>query len=113
MKEDVINNTKKSILEKYGGSEHLKSNNTVAQAESYVEFAPDGRVVKGLDIVIPKSKYIEDQLDGNHTKIWGSFWKEGQWGYGCCQNTIKNSYCLGNGNKDDKDKSNKRKIDAV
>ena len=31
----------------------------------------------------------------NHTSVWGSFWKNGQWGYKCCHSTIKASYCAG------------------
>ena len=44
---------------------------------------------------IPKSKYEEDIYINNHTSVWGSWWKDHQWGYKCCQQTIKNSYCTG------------------
>ena len=27
--------------------------------------------------------------------VWGSWWKDHQWGYKCCKQTIKNSYCTG------------------
>ncbi|KAI3920345.1 hypothetical protein MKX01_000684 [Papaver californicum] len=30
---------------------------------------------------------------GNHTTVWGSSWKDHQWGYKCCQQVTKNSYC--------------------
>ena len=53
-----------------------------------------GRVVKGVEVKA-RSRYDEDMLFNNHTKVWGSWWKEGRWGYACCHNTLKNSYCTG------------------
>lgn len=44
---------------------------------------------------MPKSKYEEDVHANNHTSVWGSYWKDHQWGYKCCQQTIRNSYCTG------------------
>ncbi len=31
----------------------------------------------------------------NHQKIWGSLWYNGKWGYACCGQFIRNSYCTG------------------
>lgn len=42
-----------------------------------------------------KSRYEEDALINNHTCVWGSWWKDGTWGYACCHQTVKNSYCTG------------------
>ncbi|KAL5659895.1 hypothetical protein ACJX0J_027020, partial [Zea mays] len=47
------------------------------------------------DVSLPKSKYEEDVFINNHTSVWGSWWKDHQWGYKCCKQTIKNSYCTG------------------
>lgn len=47
------------------------------------------------ELSVPKSKYEEDVYINNHTSVWGSWWKDQQWGYKCCQQTIKNSYCTG------------------
>ena len=47
------------------------------------------------DTSVPKSKYEEDVYINNHTSVWGSWWKDHQWGYKCCKQTIKNSYCTG------------------
>jgi len=47
------------------------------------------------DVALPKSKYEEDVFINNHTTVWGSWWKDHQWGYKCCKQTIKNSYCTG------------------
>jgi hypothetical protein len=27
--------------------------------------------------------------------VWGSWWHDGTWGYACCHQTVKNSYCTG------------------
>uniref|UniRef100_A0A803K9P6 Pre-mRNA-splicing factor SLU7 n=1 Tax=Xenopus tropicalis TaxID=8364 RepID=A0A803K9P6_XENTR len=32
--------------------------------------------------------------------IWGSYWKEGRWGYKCCHSFVKMSYCTGEAGKD-------------
>ncbi|XP_023522404.1 pre-mRNA-splicing factor SLU7-like [Cucurbita pepo subsp. pepo] len=46
-------------------------------------------------MALPKSKYEEDVFINNHTGVWGSWWKDHQWGYKCCKQTIRNSYCTG------------------
>ena len=28
-------------------------------------------------------------------QVWGSWWSGGQWGYACCHQSVKNSYCTG------------------
>jgi pre-mRNA-processing factor SLU7 len=35
----------------------------------------------------------------NHLGIWGSWWRDGEWGYKCCQSEIRNSYCAGEAGK--------------
>lgn len=45
--------------------------------------------------MVARSKYEEDVHPGNHTSVWGSWWHDGQWGYACCHQTIKNAYCTG------------------
>jgi pre-mRNA-processing factor SLU7 len=32
---------------------------------------------------------------GNHKAVWGSFWEDGHWGYACCGQLVKNSFCTG------------------
>jgi hypothetical protein len=44
---------------------------------------------------LPRSKYEEDVYINNHTSVWGSWWKDHQWGYKCCKQMIRNSYCTG------------------
>jgi len=87
---------KQSILEKYGGQEYLEAPKLgLAQTEDYVEYRYDGSIIRGHETGIPKSKYEEDVLLNNHTKIWGSYFEDGQWGFACCKNLVKNSYCTG------------------
>ncbi|OCT88364.1 pre-mRNA-splicing factor SLU7 [Xenopus laevis] len=102
-KEDFEHEQKKSILEKYGGQEHLNIPPVellLAQTEDYVEYSRHGTVIKGQEKAVAKSKYEEDILINNHTCIWGSYWKDGRWGYKCCHSFVKMSYCTGEAGKD-------------
>uniref|UniRef100_A0A6I8QNP1 Pre-mRNA-splicing factor SLU7 n=1 Tax=Xenopus tropicalis TaxID=8364 RepID=A0A6I8QNP1_XENTR len=68
-KEDFEHEQKKSILEKYGGQEHLNIPPTellLAQTEEYVEYSRHGTVIKGQEKAVAKSKYEEDILINNH-----------------------------------------------
>lgn len=90
---------KEAILSKYGGQEHLEDpvkNLVYSQSEHYIEYSRDGRIIKGNEAQIPKSKYEEDVFVHNHTSVWGSFWDRGQWGYSCCHQLLRNSYCTAN-----------------
>ncbi|KAI3836601.1 hypothetical protein MKW92_027404 [Papaver armeniacum] len=46
-----------------------------------------------VEMATPRGKYKEDIYIGNHTTVWGSWWKDHQWGYKCCQQVTRNSYC--------------------
>ncbi|KAE8256368.1 hypothetical protein A4X13_0g2687 [Tilletia indica] len=100
-KRDVLRqNTKGSILDKYGGAEHFDSvpkELLTGQSENYVEYSRSGQVIKGAQRVKIRSKYDEDIYENNHTAVWGSWYDLGsaEWGYGCCHSTIPNSYCTG------------------
>ncbi|CAD5227680.1 unnamed protein product [Bursaphelenchus okinawaensis] len=92
------NEVKNKLLEKYGGEEHLKAppkELLLAQTENYVEYNRKGNLIKGVERAPVKSKYEEDVYPGNHTSVFGSWYKEGKWGYKCCHSLMKNSYCLG------------------
>lgn len=88
----------KELLEKYGGQEHLDAPRELlfAQNETYVEYARDGRVLKGRERALAKSKYEEDVIIGNHASPWGSWYdsNNGRWGFACCHQCLKNSYCV-------------------
>ncbi|GBG92225.1 hypothetical protein CBR_g54768 [Chara braunii] len=97
-KEKMKGQVNKSIMEKYGNaaSPEIPDNALLlGQTERVVEYDRAGRVIKGLDKTIPKSKYEEDVFVNNHRSIWGSWWKDGMWGYKCCRSTMRNSYCTG------------------
>ena len=97
-KESLKEQHKKELLEKYGGEEHFEApakELLLAQTENYVQYDRRGRIVKGEEKVLAKSKYEEDKLINNHTTVWGSYWRDGQWGYKCCHSSVKNSYCVG------------------
>ncbi|XP_033122450.1 pre-mRNA-splicing factor SLU7-like [Anneissia japonica] len=100
--EDFKKGQKNSILDKYGGQEHLEApprELLMAQTEDYVEYSRQGTVIKGQEKAVAKSKYEEDVYINNHTTVWGSFWFEGKWGYGCCHSFVKMSYCTGEAGK--------------
>ncbi|KAF2366637.1 Pre-mRNA splicing Prp18-interacting factor [Trinorchestia longiramus] len=90
------------LLEKYGGKEHLKvppRQLLLAQSEDYVEYSRQGKVIKGAEKEVIRSRYEEDVHPNNHSSVWGSYWHEGRWGYKCCHSLLKNSYCTGEAGK--------------
>ena len=97
------------LLEKYGGESHVQpsdmKNMAVVESERYVEYDETG-AIKGAPKSEAKSKYAEDVYINNHTSVWGSWWKDFQWGYDCCHSTIKNSYCTGQQGKEAFEESN-------
>ena len=86
-KEDFKEQQKESILEKYGSQEHLDAPPAkllLAQTEDYVEYSRHWTLIKGQEWAVACSKDEEDVKINNHTHIWGSYWKEGRWGYKRC-----------------------------
>ena len=70
----------KSILDKYGGAEHLDApprELIFSQTEDYVEYSRHGKVVKGEAPKVVRSSYEEDVYINNHTSVWGSWWNAG------------------------------------
>ncbi|KAF3573690.1 hypothetical protein F2Q69_00058153 [Brassica cretica] len=97
-KDKLKTQTKDTIMEKYGNAsteDEIPMELLLGQSERQVEYDRAGRIIKGQEVILPKSKYEEDVLANNHTSVWGSWWKDHQWGYRCCQQTIRNSYCTG------------------
>lgn len=88
----------RELLEKYGGEEHLEAPREIifSQNDNYVEYSRDGRVLKGRERAYEKSKYEEDEMVGNHTSVWGSYFDvaSGRFGFKCCKQCMKNSYCI-------------------
>ncbi|KAI9552678.1 hypothetical protein GHT06_020555 [Daphnia sinensis] len=97
------NSIQESILERYSGKEHLQvlpKALLLAQTEQYVEYSRAGKIIKGAEKPVVSSCYEEDVYIYNHHSIWGSYWKDGQWGFQCCYSTLRNSYCTGERRKD-------------
>ncbi|THG20598.1 hypothetical protein TEA_028577 [Camellia sinensis var. sinensis] len=97
-KEKLKSQVKETIMEKYGNAaseEQLPRELLLGQSEREVEYDHAGRIIKGQEQALPKSKYEEDVYINNHTSVWGSWWKDHQWGYKCCKQFIRNSYCTG------------------
>lgn len=62
-KDQLKHVTKNSILEKYGGEEHLDAppkEMLLAQTEDYVEYSRTGQILKGQEKAIPKTRFAED-----------------------------------------------------
>lgn len=101
-KKDLHEKRQTEILKKYGGKQYTKpveGIEGVRQSEAYVEYNSEGKVVAGSKEVIPVSKYAEDVLEKNHTSIWGSFYKNGVWGYACCHQVQRYAFCTGESGK--------------
>lgn len=95
-KQQLKNQQKNLVSQKYGGTEYFDSipkELLYAQTENYVEFSRDGKIIKGEEKAIPKSKYDEDVYNSNHVSVWGSYWNNGRWGYSCCKQMVKGAYC--------------------
>lgn len=114
---------RRELLEKYGGEEYLEQGKRPrevleAPVEEYHEYTATGELkqkkpkldeteeeeeedTKSGELEEPKqdvhakSKYPEDVYPGNHTSVWGSYWKDGKWGFDCCHSLVRQSYCLG------------------
>ncbi|XP_072961505.1 pre-mRNA-splicing factor SLU7 [Typha angustifolia] len=98
IKEKLKNRMKDTIMERYGNAaseEALPRELLLGQSEKEIEYDRAGRIIKGQEASLPRSKYEEDVYINNHTTVWGSWWKDHQWGYKCCRQTIRNSYCTG------------------
>lgn len=94
--------SKNRVIEKYGGEEHLDvppAPLLLAQTEEYVEYNRAGKIIKGQERQVIRSKYEEDIYPGNHSSVWGSYWRDGKWGFQCCHSFLKNSYCTGEAGK--------------
>ncbi|XP_004301095.1 PREDICTED: pre-mRNA-splicing factor SLU7-A-like [Fragaria vesca subsp. vesca] len=98
IKERFTTQTNCTVLEKYGNAAsggELPKELLLGQSERVVEYDRAGRIIKGEEEAVPRSKYAEDVIINNHTCVWGSWWKGHRWGYKCCKQFMRNSYCTG------------------
>lgn len=97
-KEKLKGATKEAVLAKYGNAaaaDKPSDDLLLGQTEAFIEYDRTGKPLRADQIVVPRSRYEEDVLINNHTSVWGSWWKDGQWGFKCCHQTMRNSYCTG------------------
>lgn len=120
--EEAASKLRRELIDKYGGEEYLDHSKRPREmlenpVEEYHEYTATGELkqkkpkVDNEDIpnndlkpssgeeakngIHAKSKYEEDVHPGNHTSVWGSYWKQGKWGFACCHSLVRQSYCLG------------------
>ncbi|XP_043290176.1 pre-mRNA-splicing factor Slu7 [Venturia canescens] len=101
-RDELKDKVRSSVIDRYGGEQHLQTPDPsllLAQTENYVEYSRCGKIIKGQERQVIRSKYEEDVILNNHTSVWGSYWESFQWGYRCCHSFVKNSYCTGEAGK--------------
>ena len=102
-KEKVAAKSKTNVVDLYGNAardDKIDQRLLVGQTERYVEYNRRGQVVKGEENRVA-SRYEEDVMVNNHTSVWGSWWHDGVWGYACCRQMMRNSYCTGQAERDE------------
>lgn len=86
------------LLDRYGDAQASQATSlrdmAVVENERFTEYDASG-AVKGAAKASTRSKYAEDVFVNNHTSVWGSWWRNFEWGYACCHSVVKNSYCTG------------------
>jgi pre-mRNA-processing factor SLU7 len=97
------------VLDKYGGAEYLAAppKELLQSTEQFIVYTKLGEVINGAEAPATKSRYAEDGkcplkitllisvYVNNHTSVYGSWFRDGRWGYVCCHQFYKNSYCTG------------------
>lgn len=71
-KEEIKSSIQESILERYGGKEHLQvppKALLLAQTEHYVEYSRAGKIIKGAEKPVVSSRYEEDVMINNHQSV--------------------------------------------
>ncbi|KAI3385507.1 hypothetical protein SNEBB_003407 [Seison nebaliae] len=101
--EELHRMARENVINKYKLSEngpldenHLK---ILGQSEDYVQYKQRINMPAKKEIITVTSRYCENIFPLNHTTIWGSYWKDGKWGYRCCFSLLKSSYCTGEAGK--------------
>lgn len=90
------------IAERYGGEKYVNHEadaTRMQESEVYVEYNREGQLLKESQTSRPASKYAEDIYENKHTSVWGSFYRDGKWGYDCCHQMSRNAYCTGEAGK--------------
>lgn len=88
---------------KYGGTSHasapLPEEMLLGQGEGYAPMVAAAAAAGGGVNAqgVPISKWAEDEVPGNHTHVWGSWFDvhTREWGFKCCYQTTRGVYCTG------------------
>lgn len=98
-KEALAGASKLALLEKYGNAATpgiaLDAAMLRGATEAYAEYDATGRLLRGAEAPVGRSRYEEDAYPGNHTSVFGSWWAHGRWGFACCHATTRSAYCTG------------------
>ncbi|KAK5944401.1 mRNA splicing protein [Knufia obscura] len=94
---------KSYLLSKYGDTSTLTTKKPLTTTSNSAYITYDPATGRELDQItgkprlrpVARSKYPEDIYPGNHGSVFGSYWRDGQWGYQCCHSFVRNSYCTG------------------
>lgn len=82
---------KSDLLGRYGGGEFL---NKPQELVNVTELTKKDETSLNKDKNgLRKTIYPEDNYFMNHQSVWGSYYLDGKWGYGCCKQTTQNSRC--------------------
>lgn len=87
-KQRLLDEKKQALVGKYGGLQHLREAEVVERGHRQKPATADSRT-GGLK----NSRYIEGVYPGNHSSVWGSFYKNGKWGFACCRQTERDADC--------------------
>lgn len=108
-KKKTLNEERQSlILKQYGGAEYFEKPKALIEAERRAAEKADAEDESSSsdeddevskETRRPVGEFPEDVLERNHTAIWGSYYKDDRWGYACCHQMTRNSYCTGEAGK--------------
>ncbi|CAJ0936738.1 unnamed protein product [Ranitomeya imitator] len=69
-------------------------------SDVHLQADPTKLEVLSKSFKVKKEDFKEEQKKSILERcIWGSFWKDGRWGYKCCHSFVKMSYCTGEAGK--------------
>lgn len=88
-KKNLLKQTKKKILTNYGIQDNSTTKNLFPEPLNQKNHIPQNPRMKKKKIIT--SRYSEDVFVNGHSSVFGSYWKDGKWGYACCKQFDK--YC--------------------
>eukprot|EP01028_Stygiella_incarcerata_P013839 TRINITY_DN850_c5_g1_i1.p1 TRINITY_DN850_c5_g1~~TRINITY_DN850_c5_g1_i1.p1 ORF type:complete len:552 (-),score=195.46 TRINITY_DN850_c5_g1_i1:119-1774(-) len=95
-KREMEDEEKKEIHERYGVRRNpmtLSKEILLGQSTGMHLYSKSGKVLSSASRSKISSRYEEDKFIGGHTSVWGSYWKDGRWGYACCRLLERSAVC--------------------